>query len=256
MQIDGDVAVIGSGFGGTLTALILQRLDLRPVLIDRATHPRFVIGESSTPIADLVWANLCREYDLPRLAPLAEYGSWMRQYPQLACGLKRGFSYYRHQAGQEFHPRIDHANELLVAASNSDETADTHWYRPDFDQFLVNEAIAAQIPVLDLTEITELQEGDEWRLHGHRAGERIQVRARFLIDASGEGGFLGNQLRLRKEGGSMRTNSRAVFGHFTGVGRWEDEVRRQGGRMSDYPFPCDDAALHHVYDGGWMWVLR
>ncbi len=22
------------------------------------------------------------------------------------------------------------------------------------------------------------------------------------------------------------------------------------------PYPMDDAALHHVFDGGWMWVLR
>src|SRR5512134_352451 len=22
------------------------------------------------------------------------------------------------------------------------------------------------------------------------------------------------------------------------------------------PYPLDDAALHHVFDGGWMWVLR
>ena len=23
-----------------------------------------------------------------------------------------------------------------------------------------------------------------------------------------------------------------------------------------HPYPCDAAALHHVLDGGWMWVLR
>lgn len=29
---------------------------------------------------------------------------------------------------------------MLVAASPRDEIADTHWYRPDFDHFLVREA--------------------------------------------------------------------------------------------------------------------
>lgn len=256
MDIDGDVAIIGSGFGGALMALILQQLDLRPVLIDRASHPRFIIGESSTPIADLVWQDLCRRYHLPRLEPLAEYGTWQALYPQLACGLKRGFSYYRHQPGSEFAPRRDHATELLVAASNQNEDADTHWYRPDFDAFLVREAIAAQIPVLDLTEITEVFDGDEWRLKGHRAGERVNIRARFLVDASGEGGFLAKHLRLRNEVASMRTTSRSVFGHFTGVGLWEEQLRQSHGRVEDYPFPCDDAALHHIIDGGWMYVLR
>ncbi|MCY2966816.1 MAG: hypothetical protein NT069_24830 [Planctomycetota bacterium] len=256
MEIDGDVAIIGSGFGGALTALILQKLDLRPVLIDRASHPRFIIGESSTPIADLVWQDLCRRYDLPRLEPLCEYGSWQRSYPQLPCGLKRGFSYYRHQSGAEFAPRIDHANELMVAASNQDVDADTHWYRPDFDAFLVREAIAAHIPVLDLTEITEIVDGEEWRLSGHRAGETVRIRSRFIVDASGEGGFLARHLRLRNEVASMRTSSRSVFGHFRGVGLWEDELRRGKGRIGDYPFRCDDAALHHIVDGGWMYVLR
>jgi FADH2 O2-dependent halogenase len=29
-----------------------------------------------------------------------------------------------------------------------------------------------------------------------------------------------------------------------------------GQSTTDHPFRCDDAALHHVVDGGWMWVLR
>src|SRR5436309_1240589 len=71
-----DVAILGAGFGGSLMALVLQRIGLRPVLIDRGTHPRFAIGESSTPIANLALGNLARRYDLPRIEPLAKYGSW------------------------------------------------------------------------------------------------------------------------------------------------------------------------------------
>jgi FADH2 O2-dependent halogenase len=29
-----------------------------------------------------------------------------------------------------------------------------------------------------------------------------------------------------------------------------------GARGDHPPYPVDDAALHHVFDGGWMWVLR
>lgn len=256
MRIDGDIAVIGSGFGGTLTALILQKLDLRPVLIDRASHPRFIIGESSTPIADLVWHDLCERYELSHLAPLSKYGSWQKSFPELPCGLKRGFSYFHHRTGQPFQTTIDHRTELLVAASNHNDTADTHWYRPTFDEYLVKQAIEAHIPVLDKTEITEVQEGDEWVLQGHRAGEPVRVTARFVVDASGEGAFLPRRLKLRDEVNLMRTQSRAVFGHFTNVDRWEVELGRSQIPTSDHPFPCDDAALHHVFEGGWMYVLR
>ena len=51
-QLDCDLAIIGSGFGGTLLSLIAQRLGFTVALLERGTHPRFAIGESSTPLAD------------------------------------------------------------------------------------------------------------------------------------------------------------------------------------------------------------
>ncbi|HUG89439.1 MAG TPA: NAD(P)-binding protein, partial [Planctomycetaceae bacterium] len=76
MRLDAEIAVIGSGFGGSLTALLLDRIGRRPVLVDRGSHPRFAIGESSTPIANLVLRDLALRYGLPRLVPLAKYGTW------------------------------------------------------------------------------------------------------------------------------------------------------------------------------------
>src|SRR5262249_33165870 len=157
-------------------------------LIDRASHPRLVLGESSTPLANMLLNSLAKKYGLPRVEPLAEYGSWQRERPDLACGLKRGFSYFGHIPGREFEPRADHANGRLVEASFAPEDADTHWFRPDFDHFLVREAQAAGIPFFDRTEITGLAGGEPWRLTGVRVGEALEVAADFLIDASGEGG--------------------------------------------------------------------
>jgi FADH2 O2-dependent halogenase len=54
----------------------------------------------------------------------------------------------------------------------------------------------------------------------------------------------------------MRTNSRALFGHFTGVESWGELLCARGASLADHTFPCDEAALHHVLDGGWMYVLR
>src|SRR6266404_5769224 len=149
-----DVAVLGAGFAGSLMALILQRLGRRPVLLERGTHPRFAIGESSTPLANLALEELVRTYDLPRLYPLTKYGRWQQAYPHLAVGLKRGFSFFQHQAGQPFQPRSDHANELLVGASPADEVSDTHWFREQFDHFLVQEAQRAGVLYCDRTHVT------------------------------------------------------------------------------------------------------
>src|SRR4051812_39273410 len=155
IEMDADIAVIGAGFSGSLTALLLKQIGLSSVLIDRGTHPRFAIGESSTPLANLILEDLAWRYDLPRLAPLSNYASWKRAYPDIVCGLKRGFSYFHHRFGEDFQPQADHANELLVAASSTNEDADTHWLRSEFDQFLAHEAIAAGIPYFDRTSIHE-----------------------------------------------------------------------------------------------------
>ena len=102
MKSDFDIAVVGSGFGGSLLAMIARRLGRSVILLERGRHPRFAIGESSTPLANLLLEELARRYDLPRLLPLAKWGSWQRTYPHIACGLKRGFTFYHHRFGQPF----------------------------------------------------------------------------------------------------------------------------------------------------------
>ena len=257
IELAADIAVIGAGFSGSLIALLLKQIGLKPVLIDRGSHPRFAVGESSTPLANLILEDLAWRYDLPRLAPLSDYASWKRAYPDIVCGLKRGFSYFHHTFGEDFRPRADRANELLVAASASNADADTHWLRSDFDMFLANEAIAAGIPYFDGTSIDELlPRGDGWELKGHRGDESLWMSARFLIDASGEGSFLARQLGIGPHRDGLQTRSRALFSHFTDVLPWSGLYAARGGDVSGHPYPCDDAALHHVFDGGWMWVLR
>ena len=55
-RIDADVAVVGSGFAGSLVSLALTRRGRRVVMIERGRHPRFAIGESSTPLANRIAA--------------------------------------------------------------------------------------------------------------------------------------------------------------------------------------------------------
>jgi tetracycline 7-halogenase / FADH2 O2-dependent halogenase len=43
-----------------------------------------------------------------------------------------------------------------------------------------------------------------------------------------------------------------LYTHFAEVARWD----RDSPPGPVPPYPIDDAALHHVFPGGWMWVLR
>ncbi|MEY4326977.1 MAG: hypothetical protein RIS24_3148 [Verrucomicrobiota bacterium] len=87
MSADFDLAIVGSGFAGTLLAMIARRLGLSVLMIERGRHPRFAIGESSTPLANLWLETLTDRYDLPRLRPLSQWGTWQASYPHLGCGL-------------------------------------------------------------------------------------------------------------------------------------------------------------------------
>src|SRR5947199_6670078 len=111
-----DLAILGSGFGGSLMAMVARRLGLSVLLLERGSHPRFAIGESTSPLANLLLEELAQQYDLPRLLPFATYGTWKRAYPEVTVGLKRGFTFYHHRAGHPFAAAADREDQLLVAA--------------------------------------------------------------------------------------------------------------------------------------------
>jgi FADH2 O2-dependent halogenase len=145
---------------------------------------------------------------------------------------------------------------LLVTASPADDVADTHWLRADVDHFIVQQAVAAGVPYLDRTSLDQIEPGPRWCLAGEREGEMVQLTAAFVIDATGPAGALARALDIDTKPDEVRTNSWSVFSHFADVERWEDIQADQGGRTHEHPYHCDDAALHHVLEEGWMWVLR
>ena len=252
-HVDADVAVIGSGFAGSLTALCLRRRGRSVALIERGRHPRFAIGESSTPLANLLLEELADRYDLPRIRPFSKWGTWQRARPDVACGLKRGFSFFFHTPGEPFVDDPGHARQLLVAASPHDEIGDTQWYRADVDHALVREAEAEGAVCLDETCLERFgDEGGQAVLEGTRHGRSVRVTARFVIDASGPRGFLHGALNLPEAPLRWLPPTCGLYTHFEGVARWDD-LMPSGGAP---PYAPDDAALHHVFPGGWIWMLR
>jgi FADH2 O2-dependent halogenase len=250
-----DIAVIGSGFAGSLFAMIARQLGHSVVLIERGKHPRVVIGESSTPLTNLLLEELAARYDLPQLAPLAKWGSWQRTYPNVACGLKRGFTFYHHDLNLPTTDPSSRENQLLVAASPNDEIADTHWYRADFDHLLVRQAESIGVEYFDRTYISSVTELDDGLvLEGSRSDSPIEISARFVVDASGPCGVLHRALLLGEAEIPNYPATQAIYGHFSGVGRIEGAQSRQV--EVGPPYPVNDAAVHHVFDGGWVWVLQ
>lgn len=254
-RIDCDVTILGSGLGGSLLAMVLQRLGLRVVMMDRCVHPRFTIGESSTPIADMLLARVCRRYTLPEIAPLASYGATRRAHPELSIGLKRGFSYFDHTRGQAFEVHADHRNELLVAASTDAETADSHWLRGDIDAFLAQQARSMGVDLIENMQVRRITKTSRWAIRGQSGRQEIECHCRFVVDATGPAGTLLAALGIVKQPDGLKTHSRSLYAHFEGVTSWDTLLEAWGADRQDHPYRCDQAALHHVLDQAWMWQL-
>ncbi len=252
--------VVGSGFAGSLLSLILQRHGKDVVLIDRASHPRFAIGESSTPTGDLILRHLCERWNLPELKPLTSWGTWQAKYPQLRCGKKRGFSYYSHDVCQPFEDDPLHTRSLLVAASSDDDSSDTQWFRSDIDHFVCQHAVRHGVTYHDHC---ELQSADwqadrkSWQCDIASGlepdGEQFQLQADWLIDASGNGNALAAWTGSTPDSAWMRTQTGAMFSHFDGVASFAQNFTTDSDAD---PFDGDDAAQHHLLQHGWMWMLR
>lgn len=250
-----DVAVIGSGFAGSLIAMIARRLGYSVLLLEKGKHPRITVGESSTPLANLLLEELSERYDLSAVRPLCKWGSWQRTYAKVACGLKRGFTFYHHELGLPDSTDPTRIHELLVAASPHDTIADTHWYRADFDLLLVREAQQVGVDYLDEVTIQRFSERAdcvEMELAFH--ANRRNCTCRFLVDATGPRGFLHQALSLPEANLDDYPHTEALYSHFVGVARPETSHRLCSSEHP--PYPAEDAAVHHVFDGGWIWVLR
>ncbi len=261
-----DVVIVGSGFAGTILARVLNRRGMKVLLLERGQHPRFALGESTTPLANFALERLAKRYDLPDLYHLSSHGRWLRQLPHLRRGLKRGFTFLHHQRNRAYECSPLNNNRLMVAASPDDEIADTHWLRQDVDHHLVRCAIAEGVHYLDRTDLEQADFSDDNVIlearslepdsHGHgspgrnRQGRRLRITTNYLVDGSGPGGFLPRSLPIGPHTDRLPINSGLLFSHFDGVRPFDG-----GSQLTPGPYPQERAAVHHLLDEGWMYVL-
>lgn len=233
-----DVAILGSGLSGTLVACILARQGARVVVIDPKTHPRFAIGESTIPHTSLLMAILASKYDVPELDHLA-YPDRIAAHICRTCGIKRSFGFVYHRAGQ----RHDVRESIHFGTSSKDEN---HLFRQDIDAYFLRTAARYGARLLQDTRVERVDFApDGVTVQTSASGP---IRARYVIDASGYKSVLAHQLGLWEEPTRLRHVSRALFTHMIDVPPFLD------GR-SPMSLPWDKSTLHHIFDGGWTWVI-
>lgn len=240
-----DVAILGAGMAGGMLGAVLARNGVRVLLLDAGTHPRFAVGESTIPYTSGMTRLIADRYRVPELKPLSSHKGISRQVSRY-CGQKQNFGFVYHREGSAQHPQ--EINQLVVPQAIRTET---HLFRQDVDAYLFHTAVKYGAEPLLNTRVTDVdidpESGAVLRTEHGR-----EFRASYIVDGSGFRSPLAEKFALRETPTRARTHSRSLFTHMIGVRPFD---RAPAAVRHDQPNPWHHGTLHHVFDGGWLWVI-
>jgi FADH2 O2-dependent halogenase len=241
-----DVAILGAGVGGGMLAAILARHSLRVLLVEADSHPRFTIGESTIPETAGLLRVVGERYSVPEIAHLATFQS-VRHHVTSACGVKRGFSFIYHREGEPQRPEESTQFPTLAPPLGPD----VHWFRQDIDSYMFAAAVRYGAVARQRLRITKTERRDgRWYLTSDK-GKHFE--ARYLVDAGGIRSQMAEAYGLRENPPRQRTNSRSMFTHMVGILPYDQCVPDP--KAFGLHSPLYQGTLHHIFDGGWLWII-
>ncbi len=249
-----DIAVIGSGMGGSACALVLAKLGYNVLLIERGCHPRFAIGESATPVMSKKIRYLGAFYDIPEFDELSTYDKIKESNTNILCGPKELFHYFIHQPGQN---SVD-INGIIPEVIVQTPEVDAQFYRAESDEYMVKLAIKYGVTYMDFTSVNDLDiTKNGVIIECERDNETFKVKVEFVIDGTGFKSIIGEKYKLKIQGDELDTQlrSRSIFSHFKNVGNFEEVLNRSPIFRDRSPAARNRATQHHCFNGGWLWFI-
>lgn len=240
-----DVAILGSGMAGGMLGAVLARNGVKVLLLDAGTHPRFAVGESTIPYTSGMTRLVAERYQVPELRALSSFKG-IRENVSRNCGQKQNFGFVYHREGVAQNPQ--EINQLVVPSVLRTET---HLFRQDIDSYLFHVAVKyGAHPQLN-TRVVDIEIDPETGAV-LRTDKGEEFRASYVVDGSGFRSPLAEKFELRETPTRARTHSRCLFTHMTGVEAFD---KAPAAAKHDQPNPWHHGTLHHVFDGGWLWVI-
>jgi FADH2 O2-dependent halogenase len=239
-----DVAILGAGIAGTVLAAVLARNGAKVQIFDAGSHPRFAIGESTTPHTSTLMRLVGERYDVTELKLIAAFHN-VQAHVTRSGGIKRGFGFCYHREGEKL--LLEEFNEFAIPRATHMEN---HWFRQDLDEWVLTVALKYGARIKQNTPITDVDVADDGVTVTSATGEKW--RARFIVDASGLRSPLAAKFDLREKPSRLRHHSWSVFTHMLDVTPYEDLF--PAGTFKTYNQPSS-TTLHHVFKGGWLWVI-
>ena len=238
-----DVAIIGTGIGGSTLAAVLARQGLRVIVFEAGVHPRFAVGESMILETSEAMRALAEFYDVPELAYYSSENYF--NFIGTQHGVKRHFSFLHHTAGQP----LDVDRGLQAVIPRLPYGHEIHIYRQDSDYLLTSVAISYGATVLQGTRIKDVV----IRTDGVEViTDKEQVyEASYIVDAGGMRSLLADKLGWRHR--DLKSHTRTIYTHMVDVPCYNNV----GPTRAEYghPYRLSEGTLHHVFRGGWLWVI-
>jgi flavin-dependent dehydrogenase len=213
-----DTIVIGGGPGGSTVATVLARAGRKVLLLEKERFPRFHVGESLLPFS----------------LPIFERLGVAEKVRNAGFQVKHGAFFWNEATGG--------IRPVNFAAGLDDRHPSAYQVkRAEFDDLLLRHAeecgakVREEAPVERVLFEAERAVGVVVR----RGAGTEEIRARVVVDASGQTALLSRQLGTRKFDAKLRRAG--LFAHYDGI-RWPE-----GQRHGDILLPIDR--------GVWYWII-
>ncbi|MBA3342916.1 MAG: tryptophan 7-halogenase [Gemmatimonadaceae bacterium] len=183
-----DVVVIGGGPAGSTAANLLAHRGYHVVLLDQARHPRLMVGESILPHIWKYMDQLGAAEDIEKAGFIKKAGGtaiWRGVIRQMRLA---DFGFVR--------PSL-------------------HVERAEFDEILLRVAERRGVQAFEEVVVRQVHvEGSEKSVSyaDRRSGQEGRITCKFIVDASGQGAVIANQLGFREFDKDLRFMS--VWGYY------------------------------------------
>lgn len=167
-----DILIIGAGPSGTVAAGYLQKQNASVLVVEKQKFPRYTIGESLIP-------RCMDNFDEAGFLDVLNEQNYQKKY------------------GARFLRKDEES--IFDFSKKFGEGWDWTWQVPrdHFDQVLAEDIQKRGIPVwFDATVNSVKKESDYWSIEIEYENEIRIIEAKFIIDSSGNGRVLANQLGL------------------------------------------------------------